>query len=145
MRFSRPKGSSRASVAAPSLRPVFFLVGKLLLAAATLMLLPLSVDLAYGNPDWRAFALASLVAAMSGFALNWWCDCRIAAGLELKQAFLLTPISWLAIATVDRLFALGEQAVLERRGALERALEPREIHDVHADADDHLDSPATTS
>src|SRR5690606_292628 len=38
-------------------------------------------------------------------------------------------------------FALGEQALDETRGAGDRALEPRDVDDVDADADDHRAPP----
>lgn len=81
-------------------RPVLFLVGIELLAAGTLMLIPLLIDLAYQNEDWKAFALGSVVALIIGAILTYWCRCRLTAGLEIRQAFLLTPLSWLAIATI---------------------------------------------
>ncbi len=103
------------TITASAIRPVFFLIGRQLLAAAALMLLPLLVDLAYGNRNWQAFALGSGVSAMSGLALTRLCKCRLAAGLDLKQAFILTPLSWLTIATVGALpFFFSDFGIVSR-------------------------------
>jgi len=81
-------------------RPVFYLIGILLLAVSALMLIPLVVDLAHAHDDWKAFALGSSVSLVLGLTLVRWCRCELQSGLDLRQAFLLTPVSWLSISIV---------------------------------------------
>mgnify|MGYP000852589210 CR=1 FL=1 len=88
-------------------RVVGAIVGQVLLATAVLMLLPMCADLYYVNRDWMAFGTASIVAAIGGGALGWgyrrsggrWGK----SGLTLRQAFALTPLSWVAVAAVSAL------------------------------------------
>ncbi len=93
MKAASAKGLRLDAKAAPSVRPVFYLIGKQLLAVSAVMLLPLVLDLAQGNRDWIAFAIAASVSFLCGLALSHWCKCKLAAGLDLRQAFLLTPLS----------------------------------------------------
>ncbi|WP_294013028.1 TrkH family potassium uptake protein [Sphingomonas sp.] len=79
---------------------MFYLVGTLLLTVAGLMLIPLAVDLAHGHEDWWAFAVGSAVSFILGAILARWCRCELQSGLDLRQAFLLTPVSWLSVAAV---------------------------------------------
>lgn len=82
----------------PRLRPVLHLVGRMLLALAAAMLLPAVADLAVRNPDWKAFVLGSGVTFASGAGLTYLTRCRLSGGLTLRQAFVLTPLAWTAIA-----------------------------------------------
>lgn len=77
-------------------RPVFFIIGALLSVLAVAMLLPMTVDLAAGNPDWMVFAIACALTLFFGvqFMLANRMD-RIA--LNVRQAFLLTALSWVVI------------------------------------------------
>ena len=89
-------------------RPILFVAGLLLTTLAAAMLLPAAVDAAAGHPDWRTF-LAS--AALTGF---------VGGGLALanrtgpvalgtRQMFVLTTVSWLAIAAFGAMpFLLSE-------------------------------------
>lgn len=86
------------SFVAPGVRPVIHIVGLLLLATGGMMLPPLLVDLSHGNSDWRAFALASSLTVALGFLMTWTCRGSLEAGLTLRQAFLLTPLSWFSVA-----------------------------------------------
>ncbi len=87
----------------PQLRPVLHLVSGMLLALAGLMLLPVLVDAAAGNPDWQVFAVSSAVTFLVGGVLFRASRCRLSGGLTLRQAFVLTPLSW---ATVSAFAAL---------------------------------------
>ncbi|MBA2725888.1 MAG: TrkH family potassium uptake protein, partial [Actinobacteria bacterium] len=64
------------------------------------MLIPLAIDLAYGHADWRAFAIGSTVSFLLGAIMARWFRCDLKSGLNLRQAFLLTPLSWLCVASV---------------------------------------------
>ncbi|MDF2970783.1 MAG: potassium transporter TrkH [Microvirga sp.] len=82
----------------PHLRPVLHIVGRMLLALAAAMLLPALADLVADNPDWRAFLLGSSVTFACAAALTYLTRCRLSGGLTLRQAFVLTPLAWTAIA-----------------------------------------------
>ena len=81
----------------PALRPVFHLVGGMLLALSASMLLPAIADAIAGH-RWQAFTLSSAITFACGFGLLYTTRCRLAGGLSLRQAFLLTPLAWTAVA-----------------------------------------------
>ncbi|MCI0756860.1 TrkH family potassium uptake protein [Teichococcus vastitatis] len=83
-----------ASWAPPAMRPVLHLSGFMLLALSGFMLLPAAVDGLYGNPDWKPFLLASLGVAIVAALMVRATRCNLASGLTLRQAFVLTPLSW---------------------------------------------------
>ena len=87
-----------ASWSPPRLRPVFYLLGWILVGLAAAMLAPAAVDLAAGNPDWRAFVLSALATLACGAVLLIGCRTRLQGGLTLRQAFVLTPLSWTVVA-----------------------------------------------
>ncbi len=84
--------------APPYVRPVFHLTGGMLIALSAAMLLPLGADALAGNPNWRAFLIASVMTFACGAGLFHTTRCRLSGGLTLRQAFLLTPVSWTTIA-----------------------------------------------
>lgn len=84
-------------------RPVLSLVGMVLLATAAMMVLPLIADLYYGNADWRTFGIAATLTALSGAGAVYWGRGAARGGLTLRQAFILTPLSWLAVALLSAL------------------------------------------
>lgn len=95
------------------LRPVLCLVGQLMVATSAFMLLPLMVDVYYGHRDWMAFAFASAVAAAIGVPLAWRYRNMLRSGLTLRQAFMLTPVCWTAVAAVSALpFLFSEHPTL---------------------------------
>ena len=78
------------------LRPVLLAVGILLSTLGAAMLLPALFDAAAGNPDWRVFAASAGVTLFVGVGLtvsNW----GRSRELTIKQAFLLTTVSWVAL------------------------------------------------
>lgn len=82
-------------------RPVLFIVGVVLLATSAVMLLPMATDLYYGNAEWRAFAASSAFCVSVGGALTYIFNGSLERGLTLRQAFVLTPLSWVSVATVS--------------------------------------------
>ncbi|MXQ14093.1 TrkH family potassium uptake protein [Microvirga makkahensis] len=84
--------------APPYIRPVFYLTGRMLLALAAAMLLPVAIDALTGDPNWRAFLIGSVITFACGFALIRMTRCQLSGGLTLRQAFLLTPVAWTTIA-----------------------------------------------
>ena len=87
-----------ASWSPPLLRPVFHLLGWILVGFAVAMLAPAAVDFAAGNADWRVFMLSAAVTLACGTALVVGCRSRLQGGLSLRQAFVLTPLSWTVVA-----------------------------------------------
>lgn len=83
------------------LGPVVHVIGLVLLATAGMMLFPLIADLAYGNADWTAFAWSAAVAGVMGAAATASSRGSLRAGLTVRQAFLLTPLTWFSVATVS--------------------------------------------
>ncbi|MGV6876630.1 TrkH family potassium uptake protein [Pseudochelatococcus sp. B33] len=88
---------------AHGLRPIAYFVGIILLATSAMMLLPLLVDVYFGNRDWQAFAFAILVSLIVGGMLTCRNKGALKAGLTLRQAFILTPASWISVAAVSSL------------------------------------------
>jgi len=78
-------------------RPILFVIGLLLTTLAAAMSVPAIVDALAGHMDWQVFAVSSGFTLFIGVSL-------VLAGrtaemrLTIRQAFLLTTLSWLAIA-----------------------------------------------
>ena len=79
------------------LRPVLYVIGILLSTLALSMALPMLVDVYYGSPDWKIFFLCILTTAFFGGALTLSCSDGDFT-LSIRQAFVLTTFSWLALA-----------------------------------------------
>ena len=79
------------------LRPVFFVIGILLTTLALAMVLPAVADASVGNPDWQVFLAAAGLTLFVGGALILTMRTDDMA-LSIRQAFILTTMSWLAIA-----------------------------------------------
>jgi trk system potassium uptake protein TrkH len=89
-------------MAAIDVRPVFYVIGSLLIIVALAMLVPMAVDLAVGNPDWSVFGTASALTLFFGVLLmltNW----TPAKTLNLRQTFLLTTFAWIVVCTFGAL------------------------------------------
>lgn len=91
-------GRFAGALSPPRVRPVLHLTGRMLLALAAAMLLPAAIDLVTGDSDWKAFLIGSIVTFVCGAGLTRMTRCRLSEGLTLRQAFLLTPVSWTTIA-----------------------------------------------
>lgn len=63
------------------------------------MALPMLVGLYFGSPDWKVFFLCILATAFFGGALVLSNASTQGFTLSIRQAFLLTTMSWLALAT----------------------------------------------
>ncbi|ODT82542.1 MAG: potassium transporter TrkH [Pelagibacterium sp. SCN 64-44] len=85
------------------MKPVLYLVGMVLIATAVMMLFPLLADIYHGDADWHAFAIASALAASLGIVMVFFGRGTLQAGLTLRQAFILTPMSWFSVALVSAL------------------------------------------
>ena len=78
--------------------PVFFVLGLLISVLAFAMLIPAAVDLLWGHADWPVFVAASALTLFVGVTLMLSFRGSTAKTLGLRQAFLLTTLSWLVIA-----------------------------------------------
>ena len=77
-------------------RPIFLVIGLLLATLALMMLIPTAVDFFAGNPDWEVFAISSGVTLFVGVAMS--LTSRAGAmNLSIRQAFLMTTLSWLTL------------------------------------------------
>ena len=76
-----------------SFKPVFYVIGILLLILSAAMLLPVFIDLAHDSGDWRVFASAQLITAVVGFALIF-SNREENFSLNLRQTFVLSSTSW---------------------------------------------------
>jgi trk system potassium uptake protein TrkH len=92
----------------PDFRPILFVAGLLLTTLAAAMLLPALVDAVQGNPDWRNFIAASAFTAFVGVSLAL-TQRTGSVNLGVRQMFVLTAASWIAIATFGAIpFALSD-------------------------------------
>ena len=89
-----------------SYRPVLLVIGALVFVLGLTMVLPLLADLTASDPrlraDWTSFAMASLLAIFGGGGLTvaTWGKIRV---LTIRQGFMLTALSWVAIVAVGAL------------------------------------------
>lgn len=96
-------------ISAPGMKPVLHFIGLALIATSGLMLFPLATDLLHAHPDWHAFALAAALSAVTGLVCAGISRGSLHAGLTLRQAFIVTPLSWAAVTAFAALpFYLGE-------------------------------------
>lgn len=89
--------------------PVLHIVGLMISIMAVAMLLPAALDLAVGNPDWQVFAGSAALSLFFGVAMMLTTRESSGHSLNLRQAFLLTTLSWLTLAAVAALpFAFSQ-------------------------------------
>lgn len=77
--------------------PIFHILGVLISMLAVAMMVPAIVDLAVGNPDWQVFVASSTVTLFIGVAVVLTTRGQATSSLTLRQAFLLTTLSWAVI------------------------------------------------
>ncbi|PKU26123.1 TrkH family potassium uptake protein [Telmatospirillum siberiense] len=85
------------------LRPAFFGTGAVLALLALAMGLPAVVDFAHGDPDWRIFAASACVTLFTGLALMASNHGTRSQGYSVRQIFLLTALSWMAVCVAAAL------------------------------------------
>ncbi len=61
------------------------------------MNIPMLVDLAHDNPDWQAFAVAQFFALFNGISFIISCREDKIRDVNIKETFILTSLSWLAL------------------------------------------------
>ena len=87
---------------------VLYAVGWLLVVLALAMLVPATVDAARGEPAWRAFTGAAAITLFFGTLLVLSCQGPHREP-QVRTAFLLTSLTWLAVALFGSLpFQIGE-------------------------------------
>ncbi|MDH5188091.1 MAG: TrkH family potassium uptake protein [Rhodospirillaceae bacterium] len=77
-------------------RPVLLIVGTLLAVLAFAMCIPAIVDAASGNPDWQVFAVSAGLTLFVGVSLTLTTSSE-KVGLNVRQAFAMTTLAWLAL------------------------------------------------
>lgn len=77
-------------------RPIFLILGLLLATLALSMCIPAIVDAAVGNPDWQVFAVSAGLTLFVGVALTL-TSSRGRIKLNVRQAFVMTTLSWLIL------------------------------------------------
>lgn len=98
------------------LRPVFHVIGLLVVALGMTMLLPLLVDLAEGRGHWSAFAISAAITIFTGVLTLLVCQSKKSEPLRLQQTFLLTTTVWLALpifGALPFLFGMTELRVVD--------------------------------
>ncbi|WP_244292936.1 MULTISPECIES: TrkH family potassium uptake protein [unclassified Stappia] len=80
-----------------SLRPVLNVLGFLYVGLATAMLIPAMVDVAARNADWQAFVMSALITGLIGLLLSVAVGGALSEGLDIRQTFILTTLSWLTL------------------------------------------------
>jgi len=89
-------------------RPIVLVVGILLAILAIVMGVPAAVDLIAGHADWQVFAVAAGVTLFVGVAMALTSNAG-GAHLSVRQAFVMTTVSWIALTFFAALpFAFSE-------------------------------------
>ena len=78
-------------------RSVIHIIGLLLCIEAIAMMIPMMVDLIYGNSDWDKFFLSGLITFFIGLVL-YYSFKKKKIVIKIRQAFVLTIASWIIIA-----------------------------------------------
>ncbi len=104
------------------LRPINAILGLFVTLLGAMMLLPAIVDLLSGSDDWIVFAASSAVSIFVGVAL--WSSGRTseAPRLNVRQAFLLTTLSWVVLALFAALPFMWSQLKLGFAAAVFEAM-----------------------
>ena len=84
------------------LRPVGFVIGLLLSVLSIAMVIPAIVDASVGHPDWLVFAAAAATTLFIGVSLILTTRTSLRS-FNLRQAFIMTNLAWLVIATFGAL------------------------------------------
>jgi trk system potassium uptake protein TrkH len=82
----------------PDFRAVFFIIGFLLLALATAMLLPAAIDALAGDRDWQAFVISALATGIAGAAMVLGFRQAEPPQITPREGFLLVTVSWIVMA-----------------------------------------------
>ncbi len=84
------------------LRPVLLVVGILLATLGCAMMLPALYDLTVGDEDWVVFIFSAMITLFVGISLAF-ANRGYVSDLTIREAFLLTTLSWIALAAFGAL------------------------------------------
>lgn len=84
-------------------RPILYVVGALLSILAISMSIPMFVDMAHGHADWQVFLVCIATTAFFGGSLVLTNAGASGLNINIRQAFLLTTLSWLVMAAFGAL------------------------------------------
>jgi len=91
------------------LRPVGYVTGLLVAALGAAMLLPMAVDIFFGNDHWVIFLESAVVTAMLGTTTALACANGVGERLKIQQVFLMTTGVWLTLPFFGAVpFLLGD-------------------------------------
>ncbi|MGL5008471.1 MAG: TrkH family potassium uptake protein [Paracoccaceae bacterium] len=79
------------------LRPIAYLIGRMLIALAILMLAPAAVDWQAGDSNARDFLEAAIITGAFGAMLSITSHNALGLSLDARQAYLLTVAIWMVI------------------------------------------------
>ncbi len=90
------------------LRPVAYVIGRILIVLAILMVAPAIIDWRGGDVNWAAFAQSAILTGTVGVTLSLATANGLGAALEVRQAYLLTAGIWFLVPAFGALpFWLG--------------------------------------
>ncbi|OIP84113.1 MAG: potassium transporter TrkH [Rhodobacterales bacterium CG2_30_65_12] len=78
-------------------RPIVYVIGLVVAVLGATMLVPMAVDLYYGNSGWAVFLTSAVVTIVVGGALTLATANTAGPGLTIQQTFLLTTLIWIAL------------------------------------------------
>jgi len=84
------------------LRPILLVAGVLLATLGCAMMIPALYDLTIGHEDWLIFAASATITLFTGIGLAFANRGRT-ENFSIKQAFLLTNVSWLSLTAFGAL------------------------------------------
>ena len=83
-------------------RPVFYIIGIILCIQSITMLIPMIIDLICQNNDWQIFMFSSILTFFIGLVL-FFSFRNQKNKINLRQAFVLTVLSWIMVALFSSL------------------------------------------
>lgn len=83
-------------------KPILYVLGILLTALSSFMLIPAFFDYFYDNENWVAFLLSSFITSFIGINLIF-TNKGYQGRINIKQAFILTSFSWFLLASFSSL------------------------------------------
>ncbi len=79
------------------IRPVAYVIGRILIVLAILMVAPAMIDWRAGDPNGIAFAQSAMIAGVVGGALALATVNGLGQALDVRQAYLLTASIWIVV------------------------------------------------
>src|SRR6056300_1959940 len=79
------------------IRPIGYVIGIIVAFLGVMMIFPMILDFADGNPHWRVFAQAGAITTLSGLFVSISCSNGKSQGLELQKTLLLTTGVWVVL------------------------------------------------